>query len=65
MLKDHDNIVEQDIIFKKICDDIGWEFYPTPDLLEEADDQDRYIWIKEDVDDYAWCLPDEMYPSTA
>ena len=29
MLKDDDKKVEQDEIWKKICDDIGWSFYPT------------------------------------
>lgn len=29
MLKDDDKKVEQDQIWRKICDDIGWVFYPT------------------------------------
>ena len=29
MLKDDDKKVEQDDIWRKICDDIGWPFYPT------------------------------------
>jgi len=29
VLKDDDKKVEQDEIWKKICDDIGWSFYPT------------------------------------
>ena len=29
MLKDDDKKVEQDEIWRKICDDIGWVFYPT------------------------------------
>jgi len=29
MLKDRDKRIEQDEIWKKICDDLGWEFIPT------------------------------------
>ena len=30
MLKDRDKRVEQDQIWKKICDELGWTFIPTP-----------------------------------
>jgi hypothetical protein len=29
MLKDRDKIIEQDIIWAKICNDLGWSFIPT------------------------------------
>jgi hypothetical protein len=29
MLKDREKRVEQDIIWKQICDDLDWEFIPT------------------------------------
>jgi len=29
MLKDRDKIVEQDVIWKKICKELDWEFIPT------------------------------------
>ena len=30
MLKDREKRIEQDQIWKKICDELGWEFIPTP-----------------------------------
>ena len=30
MLKDREKRVEQDQIWKKICQDLGWKFIPTP-----------------------------------
>jgi hypothetical protein len=29
MLKDREKLIEQDIIWKKICEDLSWEFMPT------------------------------------
>jgi hypothetical protein len=29
MLKDREKLIEQDIIWKKICEDLNWEFMPT------------------------------------
>jgi hypothetical protein len=29
MLKDREKRIEQDEIWKNICDDLGWEYIPT------------------------------------
>jgi hypothetical protein len=30
MLKDREKRIEQDQIWKKICEDLGWKFIPIP-----------------------------------